>query len=330
MLTPSNSSRTVPALSPVTTEIAPSDLTAQAQSDEQFPALPHHKSNLSLSDIAEAVLRDKSGILEPISITPAHTSNLTAEQLSLICNPSPTNTWVGYVEYGDTKSYLGVQLSGSYTVDVVQVIDNTIVSSTRTSLEAIQSSVACLPYYRMPVRELIDTYLTRVDSLLGKYSHHLVDFDSPLTSLRRTTTLQKHYNEHCKVSWIVSSYSAEEEDIVPDDIQEIIDIERILIARRDDVFSTTNVAERNCLHRATAQVRKEVIEFLFSDADSHPIIRFGSKGVSNLLNGVVTWLVKNTPFSDAPLQQSLQVADTPFFFNRFATLYLILSVARGR
>lgn len=328
MPTPSNISRIDSGLSPLTIQTAP--LAAPALSNEQFPGGSPRQSDISLSDIAEAVLRESSGILEPISLTPVHASNLVAEQLSLICTPSPTNTWVGYVEYGETKSYLGVQLSGSHTVDVVQVIDNTIVSSIRTSLEAIQSSVACLPYYRMPVRELIETYLTGVDSLLRKYSHHLADFDSPLTSLRCPSTLQKHYNEHCKVSWIVSSYSAEEEDIVPEDIQQLKDIERILIARKDEVFCTTNITERNCLHRATAQVRKEVIEFLFSDADSHPIIRFGSKVVSNLLNGVVTWLAKNAPFSDAPLQRSLQVADTPSFFNRFATLFLILSVDRRK
>jgi hypothetical protein len=74
----------------------------------------------------------------------------------------------------------------------------------------------------------------------------------------------------------------------------------------------------------------EVSEFYFSDIASHPINRVCNKVVSNLLNGIVSWLVKNAPFSEAPLDRILQAADTEAFFNRFATLYLILSVARGK
>ncbi len=329
MLTPSNSFRTESLLSPVTTPTAPLDVTAHTLPEPQSPALSSEKLNLALSEIAEAVLRERSGILEPISLTPVNTSNLTAQQLSLICNASQANTWVGCAEYGGTKSYLGVQLCGSHSVQIDQIIDGSRMGS-MIALETIQSYVACLPYYRMPVRELIDTYLKKVDSLLGKYAHHLTDFDSPLTSLRRPTTLQRHYDKHCKVSWIISSYSEDEEVIVPDDIQEIKDIERILITRRDDVFSTVDIAERNCLHRANAEVTIEVSEFYFSDIASHPINRVCNKVVSNLLNGIVSWLVKNAPFSEAPLDRILQAADTEAFFNRFATLYLILSVARGK
>jgi hypothetical protein len=77
-------------------------------------------------------------------------------------------------------------------------------------------------------------------------------------------------------------------------------------------------------------VTKEVIEFYFSDIVSHPINRVFNKVVSNSLNGIVSWLVKNAPFSDAHLERILQAADTDTFFNRFARLYLILSVARDK
>jgi hypothetical protein len=329
MLTPSNSSGTEFPHTPTTIPTTQLDLTAHTLPEPKVPTLPLKISNFSLSDIAEAVLRERSGILEPISLTPANTSNLAAQQLSLICNPIQANTWIGCAEYGDTKSYLGVQLYGLHSVKIEQIIDGTRVRSI-IALETIQSYVACLPYYRMPIKELIESYLKKVDSLFEKYSHHLKDFDSPLTSLRHPTTLQRDYDAHCKVSWITSSYSEEEEVIIPEDIQEIKEMQRILITRKDEVFSTAIIAERNCLHRAHAEVMKEVSEFYFSDINSHQINRICNKTVANLLNGVVSWLVRNAPYNDAPLNKFLQAAETDYFFNRFATLYLILSITRDK
>lgn len=129
------------------------------------------------------------------------------------------------MKYGNTEGYLGVRPSGPHAVATTWIIDDDNKSWMLIPLEQVQSAVNCLPYYRMPARELIDTYLVRVDSLLANYSQDLADFDSPLTSLRRPTALQRRYDEHCKVSWIISRYTQDEQEIGPVDIQEIKDIQ---------------------------------------------------------------------------------------------------------
>jgi hypothetical protein len=119
------------------------------------------------------------------------------------------------------------------------------------------------------------------------------------------------------------------EEEVPVDIQEMQDIQRILCVRHKEAWNTISQAERRELDSAYLQIMDEVSNFYLAQVDHHPVIIAGVKYFAKIADRALLWLTRRAPFDDTALNNRLELlADTPRFFDPFASLYLTKAAVR--
>lgn len=297
---------------------APSINSPSAELSDLLPPTAH---DYTLAQVAEGILREYFDETRNISLQRSDGLEIPEKWQGLIDASSLRGeSFCCETEDGE-RCLIGIGKESSDLIRIHYVGSSGFSSRFITSSEA-ERIASSLAFYRLPIRELVGLYTSKIDPLLQKYALYLDDFESTLDLSRNPTPLQLEYERYCKLQWIIYKDDDESEEVAPADIQEMQDIQRILCVRRKEAWSSISRVERRALDSAYLQIMDELNKFYLAQVDHHPLIVTGVRYFASIADRALVWLASSTPFDDTALNKRLELADAPGFFERFASIFL--------